>query len=307
MWHSTLRGASAHFGCVAGACQFSDFSMFGEVTSRDDANGVHAVSGAFGAGSRIQNVWFEHFTTGPWIGVQGSTAVSGLVVQGCRLRDLFADGINLSNGTSNSVVEQCHARNTGDDAFASWAIGTSPPNTGNTFRFNTAQVPWRANCYAIYGGTGNSVEDSVCADAVTYPGILIEQGFQSNPFGGTTTVARDTLVRAGGNAFGTKWGALTVSGFDTSKPITGVQLQDLDIQDATFSGIFFVGPKDPINALAMSNISIANPGTYGIDVDSSAVGSASAAGVVVTTPGSGVGLNNQGSWSFSRGAGNSGW
>src|SRR5579859_2643257 len=182
MWYSTLQGAAAHFDCSNG-CQFSDLSLFGEVTARDDTASVHALGGSFGSGSRLDNLWLEHFTTGPWIGAPVGTT-SGLVVHGCRFRDLFADGINLTDGASGSIVEQTHARNTGDDAFASWSIGTSPPNTNNVFRFNTAQLPWRANCYSIYGGTSNAIEDNVCADTVTYPGILIEQGFQSHSFAG---------------------------------------------------------------------------------------------------------------------------
>jgi hypothetical protein len=308
MWYSTIRGASAYFVCGTG-CQYSNFSILGEITLRDDLNSVHAIGGSFGTGSRIENVWMEHFTTGPWIGIGGATPSNGLVVSGSRFRNLFADGINLSYGTSNAVVEQTNARNTGDDAFASWAIGTAPPNTSNVFRFDTAQMPWRANCFAIYGGTGNAVQDSVCADTVTYPGIMVDQDFGSNAFGGTTQITRDTILRSGGGMYGAKWGALTVRGGQGSSPIVGVQVQDVAIDDATFSGILISGPKDPISGMTLDAVTIANPGTFGIDVDPSAFGSANATNVVVTSPGSGMGLNNGalGSWTFARGAGNTGW
>jgi hypothetical protein len=308
MWYSTLRGPSALFICAGSGCRFSDFSLLGEVTLRNDAQSVHAFGGPFGRNCRIQNVWVEHFTTGPWIGVGNKPAADGLVVSGCRFRDLFADGINLSNGASNSLVEQSHARNTGDDAFASWSIGTSPPNTNNVFRFDTAQAPWLANCYAIYGGTSNSVQDSVCADVVTYNGIFIDQDFNSNAFGGTTAVVRDTIARSGGPLYGKQWGALTVSGHQSAAPITGVQVQDVDIQDATYSGIFITGPKDAIVGLSLAGVNISNPGTFGIDVDPSAMGSATATNVVVTNPGNGSGLNaGSGGFTLTRGSGNSGW
>jgi hypothetical protein len=309
MWRSTLHGDSARFLCDGDGCRFSDLSVFGEVTLRDDTNAVHALGGPFGKNCSIQNVWIEHFTTGPWIGVGQMPSADGLSVRGCRFRDLFADGINLSNGASNSVVEQSHARNTGDDAFASWAVGGSPPNSNNVFRFDTAQAPWRANCFAIYGGTGNSIQDSTCADVVTYNGVFVDQDFGSNAFGGSTTVARDTLLRAGGNMYGKPWGAVTVSGHESSAPISGVQLQDLDIEDSTNSGVFVIGPKDAIDGLVLQDVTIANSGTYGIEVDPSAVGSATATRVVVSNPGAGAGLNNAApsSWTFDRGAGNSGW
>ncbi len=80
--------------------------------------------------------------------MNGTTPADGLLVHGARVRDTFADGINFCNGTKNSVIEQSTARNTGDDGFASWAFAGAgdPPNAGNVFRFDTVQVPWRANC-----------------------------------------------------------------------------------------------------------------------------------------------------------------
>ena len=309
MWYSTLHGASATFTCKGTHCLFANFSMNGETTLRDDDHSVHAMGGSFGTGSRVDNVWIEHYTTGPWIGVDGAPAASGLILHGCRFRDLYADGVNFCNGTSDSVVEQSHARNTGDDALASWAIGTSAPNTNNVFRFDTVQMPWKANCFAIYGGSNNAIEDSVCTDVVTYPGIMIDQFFSSNAFGGTTTITRDTILRGGGGAYGAKWGALTISGRQQASPIRGVQVQDVDIQDATFAGILISGPNESIDGLVLGGVNITHPGTFGIAVDPTAYGSANASNVVVTNPGAGAGLDNEapGQWTFNRGAGNSGW
>jgi hypothetical protein len=308
MWRSTIQGAAAAFVCSGGACQFSDFSIEGDVTLRDDAHGVHAFGGPFGAGSRIENVWMEHFTTGPWIGQSGSPAVDGIVIHGCRIRDLYADGVNLNTGTSNATVDQCQARNTGDDAFASWSNGPGA-NTNNVFRFDSVQVTWRASCYAIYGGTSNSVQDSTCADTVTYPGVFIDQDFGASSFSGTTSVARDTLSRAGGGMYGKSWGAVTIDGNQQSGPITGVQVQDVDIESATFSGVYLLGPNDPIQDLLLDGVTIAGPGTYGIHVDASASGTATATNVVVTSPGAGSGLNNQAPsvYTIDRGGGDVGW
>lgn len=308
MWLSTIQGASANFVCSGGSCKFSDFAIYGDVILRDDMNSVHAFGGPFGNSSEIDNIWMEHFTTGPWIGQSGSPPIDGIVIQGCRIRDLYADGVNLNTSTSNAMVTQCHARNTGDDAFASWSSG-SGPNASNVFQFDTVQVTWRANCYAIYGGTNNTIEDSICADTVTYPGIFIDQDFNSTPFGGTTSIARDTLLRAGGLMYGKSWGALTVDGDQQSNAITGVQIQTVDIESATFSGVYLLGPNDAIQGLVLTDMTIASPGTYGIDVDPSATGTATATSVVVTNPGSGMGLDNQAAsvYTIDRGAGDVGW
>jgi hypothetical protein len=307
MWRSIIQGASASFVCSGGGCQFSDLAIFGDVTLRDDAHGVHAFGGPFGANSRIDNVWMEHFTTGPWIGQSGSPPTEGMVISGCRIRDLYADGVNLNTSTSNTMVTQCNARSTGDDAFASWSSGDGP-NANNVFQFDTAQLPWRANCYAIYGGTSNTIEDSVCADTVTYPGILISQDFNSSPFSGTTSISRDSLLRSGGDMYGKNWGALTIYGLQMSNAITGIQIQSVDIDAATFSGIYLLGPDDAIQGLTLTDVTLANPGTYGIDVDPSATGTATATDVVVTNAGT-AGLSNQAASVFTidRGGGDVGW
>jgi hypothetical protein len=308
MWRSTIQGAAAGFVCSGGACQFSDLSLYGNVTLRDDAHGVHAFGGPFGGNSRIDNVWMEHFTTGPWIGQGNAPPITGMVIHGCRVRDLYADGINLNMGASNDTVEQCHVRNVGDDAFASWSSG-SGANTGNVFQFDTVQVTWRASCFAIYGGSNNSIQNSVCTDTVTYPGIFVDQGFSSSPFGGTTTISGDSVYRGGGGMYGKSWGAVTIDGDQQSSAVVGVQIQDVDIESATFSGLYFLGPNDAIQDMILTNVTIANPGTYGIEVDPSANGTATATGVVVTSPGSGTGLNNQAASVFTidRGSGDVGW
>jgi hypothetical protein len=308
MWASTIQGAASSFVCSGGACKFASFSISGDVTLRDDMNSVHAFGGPFGAGSRIDDVWMEHFTTGPWIGQSGTPAVSGMVIHGARIRDLYADGVNLNTGTTNTTVEQCQARNTGDDAFASWS-SASAPNSGNVFQYDTVQITWRATCFAIYGGSGNSIENSVCADTVTYPGIFVDQDFNSTPFAGTTSITNDTVLRGGGSMYGKSWGALTIAGTQQSSTVTGVQVQGLDLEQPTFSGVYLVGPNDAIQDLVLTNLTIASPGTYGIHVDQSASGTATATGVVVTNPGSGMGLYNQAPsvYTIDRGAGDVGW
>jgi hypothetical protein len=251
----------------------------------------------------------EHFTTGPWIGqgvLKNPPATTNMTVQGCRMRNLYADGINLNNGTSSTTVEQCNARSTGDDAFASWSFGSG--NSGNVFQFDTAQLPWRANCFAIYGGSGNGVTDSVCTDGITYPGILLQQNFNSTPFGGTTSIARDDVLRSGGTSFGTAWGAVTVSGTQVSSPMTGINIDSVNVSQATNSGILLQGPNDSIQGLVLQSVAISQPGTNGIAVDKSASGSANATDVVVTSPGS-AGLNNAagGSFTINRVSGDTGW
>lgn len=164
-------------------------------------------------------------------------------------------------------------------------------------------MPWRANCYAIYGGNSNKIEDNTCADTLDYPGILIAQEFTSNAFAGTTSVRRDVLTRTGGPMWGTQQGALKISAADAS--ISGFVFEDLSIVASTYSGIFFQGANS-VNSATFTNISIDTPGTYGIQVGAGLGGSVNCNYVVVTNPVVN-GLFNGGTLTLVKGAGNSGW
>jgi hypothetical protein len=107
--------------------------------------------------------------------------------------------------------------------------------------------------------------------------------------------------------YGTQWGALTVSGHDSAPAITGVVVNDVDIESATYSGLFFIGPT-AIDSLSLTSVTVDAAGTYGIAVDPTASGSATATDVVVTSPGT-AGMSNGAStaWTFNRQSGDTGW
>lgn len=308
MWHATLKGPYARFYCTGNNCRFADFAILGEATTRDDKLPENGFNGAAGVGSRVDRVWVEHTKVGWWVGASGSRITNGLVISGSRFRNLFADGVNFCNGTSHSVVEQSHFRNTGDDALASWAPSNDGGvNTGNVFRFNTVQLPWRASCFAIYGGKDTRVEDNLCADVVTYPGILIAQQFDAWPFAGTTVVQRTSLIRAGGRMWGQEHGALKIDA--NQDAIGGIVVTDLLIDSPTYAGIQIAGAF-AVTDLSFTNMTIARAGTYGILVDPATAGGATLDAVVVTDPVEG-GLSNPPGDGFEftllRGVENSGW
>jgi hypothetical protein len=303
MWYSTIHGLYARFNCVGNGCRYFDFAILGETLTRDDTTSDNGFNGGAGTGSRLENIWVEHTKVGYWVG-NGMT--DGLVIINSRFRNLYADGVNFCNGTSNSVVENSHFRNTGDDALASWSPQGNGVNTNNAFRFNTVQVPWRANCFAIYGGADNRIEDNLCYDVVTYPGILVAQQFNSNPFSGTTVIQRNSLIRAGGPMFNDQHGALKI--WADQGEISGLVIRDNLIDSPTFSGIELEGSY-PITATTIEQVDVQHPGTYGIILHSDLSGEVTFTSVTVSAPGGQALLNYSPKLKFNLiiGKGNSGW
>jgi hypothetical protein len=309
MWHTVLRGYYARFHCIGSNCRFHDFAILGETTARDDNYPDNGFNGHAGSGSILENIWVEHTKVGYWVG-NGGTMTSGLIIRGSRFRNIIADGVNFCDGTSNSVVENTHVRGTGDDGLAMWSKGS--PNTNNVFRFNTVQAIWRANCYAIYGGNGNKLEDSLCYDTVIYPGIMVAYEFDPTPFQGLTTIQRMTVVRAGGPMWGKQHGAIRL--YAKNGTMHDILFKDIVIDSPTYAGISINGNQTYASTVRFENVQINSPGTYGIhvfrmgDQPSATNGSVTMTGVTVTGAGLG-GLNNEdaATFSFVRGTGNSGW
>jgi hypothetical protein len=304
MWHTTVRGANGRGGfyAVGGNVQLADFTFAGDVRHRDPDGVVTtdaAMEGNFGTGSLIHHVWVEHAKVGLW--VNGGT--DGLYVAGVRIRDTFADGVNLNDAVTGTRVDQSVLRNTGDDALAMWSHTT--PVTGSAFTFNTATLPMLSNTAAIYGGNGNRIEDNLFSDTVyTAAGIAISTWHQAQPFGGTTSVQRNTLTRTGGwnNDWNSSQGAVWI--YAESREITApVVVRDVTVNDSTYQGLLLSWQKT-ISNLTLDHVTIAGAGTYGIEAN--AAGSATASHVTVTGA-AGGGLNNPAGYTFVRGQGNSGW
>ncbi|MET4926770.1 glycosyl hydrolase family 28-related protein [Streptomyces sp. PSRA5] len=300
-WSTVLRGKDGKGGLFGrgGTNTVQDLTIAGDVSYRDDANFHAAIEGDFGTGSTIQNIWIEHTKVGLWI----DAPTDGLYVSGLRIRDTFADGINLHKGTANTEVWNTSVRNTGDDALAMFSEAQAVRNSA--YRFNTVQVPLLANGVGIYGGNANRVEDNVFADTVTgSAGIAISSRFAPVPFSGTTAVQRNTLARTGGYEpnWQSEFGALWIYA-DSSDITAPVLVQDIDIIDSTYSGVL-VSWQKTVSDLTLKNIRIQNTGTHGIEINAGGAGTFS--DVTVTGAPDG-GLDLAGGFAITRGSGNSGW
>jgi hypothetical protein len=269
MWYSTLTGDGVGvYGNHSEAVLLSGFAIIGEVTGRDDKAQVNGIGGALGGGSIVEDLFIQHTKVGLWL----DGPFSDLTVRGNRIFDMTADGLNLHQGISNTVVSGNVIRNTGDDGLAMWS--DQDPNHHNVFRSNTVQLPLLANGIAIYGGHDNTIEGNVIADTlVEGAGVQIANRFSGTvPLSGTTLVKDNTVLRGGSKFPGIQAnvGAFFVFGKDSA--ITGkIRLEGNTSLDSTFSGLHVYGAR--VSDLSVEGMLVRNPGSVGIQLQATGAGS----------------------------------
>ncbi|HET9138849.1 MAG TPA: glycosyl hydrolase, partial [Actinophytocola sp.] len=246
---------------TANGSVFSGFAYFGNYTSRIDGPGKVFDFNAV-ANMTIDNIWVEHMVCLYW-----GTNTDNNIIRNSRIRNMFADGVNMTNGSSGNLVTNNEARATGDDSFALFNAqdGGGGEVTGNTYENLTSLLTWRAAGIAVYGGNNNVFRNIHIADTLVYSGITISSldfGIPMNGFGNPPTRFDNiSIVRAGGHF----WGAQTFPAiwvFSASKTFTAIRVSNVDIVDPTYSGIMFqtnyVGgqPQFPVTDTVFSNVSI---------------------------------------------------
>src|SRR5207248_2517427 len=127
-----------------------------------------------------------------------------------------------------------------------------------------------ANGIAVYGGRDNAVTDNVVADVVTDGGGLhVANRFAAVPLAGTTTLARNTVLRTGGIWF-----------YAADSSMTGaVDVTDSDFIDVS-DAVSTYGFGQSVNNLTFTDIRV--QGTSGFVLNIHSPGSATFADVVAT-------------------------
>jgi hypothetical protein len=306
-WYSVLHGNGVGvYGNYAPNpstnVHLSDFAIIGETTDRNDGAQVNAVGGSLGGGSVVQNIWMQHTKCGLWL----DGPFDGLTVRNNRILDMTADGLNLHNGISNTTVTQNFLRNIGDDGLAMWSDQNADHN--NTFSFNTVELPILANNIAIYGGRDNSVTDNVLSDTQTQGGGLhVSNRFNPVLLSGTTTLARNTTLRAG--VLDPNWqfgvGALWFDALNGAMTGT-INVTDTDLLDSSYEGIQWVEGSSVTN-VNFTNVRIDGAGTFALQLQTN--GSATFTNVTAAH----IGYSNPiysclgNGFTINQGSGNSGW
>ena len=285
MWYTTLIGSPSLYNTSSSRrvrvngngnnISLSDFAITGFLNYRNDSEANDGLGGTYGTNSTISRVWVVHTKTGIWI--ENSL---GLVIDGCRLRNTTADGINLNTGMRGTLVTNCTTRSTGDDCFAIWPEnGTQKYVIGlNVFTHCTGQLAFLANGGAIYGAVSNRIEDCVFTDMPYGCGIYIAGTFaigSGNGFSGLTVAQRCDLTRCGGrDPNGWSWrAALTIApgSGSTFQNVTNVNINHINITNSLCYAVEVLNNAGSgvvsnvtMNLVNISNYGLQVAGVYGI-------------------------------------------
>lgn len=301
MWHTTFVGDANLYGDAARRVRFkltgtsshvADFSIAGQLNYRNDQEANDGVVVAGSIDGSVSRIWIEHTKAGVWV-YNGTR----LTIEGCRFRNLLADGVNFCVGTNHSVIENCTARGTGDDCYAVWPVAkdqghdelTSKPGY-NVIRRSTGQLPFLANGGSLYGGANNRIEDCLFTDIIAGCGILISTTFPTadealgvdNNFSGTTVVENCELIRCGGYDHSWAWRGAVQICMDR-RSISGLTFKNVVIRDSLSDGIGVVAPgrakgegtltEAVLENVTISGVGVGDPGRPGLWIRGDAAGS----------------------------------
>jgi hypothetical protein len=249
----------------------ADLAIIGKLNYRNDDEANDGIVGSFGTNSTISRIWIEHTKVGMWI--ENS---KNLKITGCRMRNTIADGINFCVGMTQSTIDDCTARGTGDDCFAIWPTvrGIQKYSPGqNLITHCIAQLPFLANGAAIYGGKSNEIKYCSFTDISQGSAILISTTFPTenknktinNNFSGTTVIEDCDIKTSGGFDHEWDWRAALEICVD-KRSISGIEISNINIENSLSNGLSVIAKNENEKIGILSNITLQNVNitNYGI-------------------------------------------
>lgn len=272
-WHTRLvapqdqtnTDVGFNIASTANGSVVKNFSVWGNYRYRVDGPGKF-IDGNGMQHVTVENIWAEHFVCLYW-GVNSSNNT----FRDLRIRNTFADGINMTNGSSNNLITNSESRGAGDDAFALFSAidAGGSYNVGNKYTNLTAILVRRAAAFAVYGGSGNLYQNLYGADTLTYPGITISSlsfGYNTLGFGDVDNVFDGvTLERTGGDFWTSAGGDDKINDYQNfaaiwffagDRPFQNILVKNVDINNPVYFGVMFQTkyPEKP----AMKNVRLEN-------------------------------------------------
>ena len=226
----------------------------------------------FGSNSVIRNCWVEHFECGAWICDYSNKGSNNLLIEHCRFRNNYADGVNCSHASNGHTVRYCSFRNNGDDDMASWSSGRLCTNV--TYAYCTAENNWRAASLGFFGGQGHTAHHLFIADPLE-SGVRVNSDFSGNGFSqtGTFNIYDITIRHAGcvsgsrgnkGDFWGSMQGALNI-GSTSNYAIYNIHFNNIEIYDSRYNAIYVrAAANKPLSNISLKNITVNTTPNYGI-------------------------------------------
>lgn len=295
MWYTNIQftNSKPQSGGIEGVgngktknIEFCNMYINSKLRSRYDEKAIYkCFMGTYGDNTRIHDIWEEHFECGFWIADYNEPLdyTDNIVIENCRIRNNFADGVNFCQGTSNAVVYNCSVRNNGDDGLAIWNNDylSAKDAANNIFCYNTIEFSWRAGAIAVYGGDGHEIYNNYIRDSFMASGIHLNTTFSGYKFDNTKNIhfSNNIIVRSGTScdSWGSELGAVDIIGsvrnvtFDNtyiySAQHDGVRVGD-NISNVTFNNLYIYGAG--VDGNRPEKVSVAHRGAaimnYGGDI-----------------------------------------
>lgn len=230
------------------------------------------LEGTFGKGSVINDVWIEHFECGAWL-----NGVQEMQITHCRMRNNYADGINLCGESSHCVVEHSNFRSNGDDNVATWSSASTAPAEYITFKYCTSELSWRAGGFGVFGGKGHKLLNLIIQDQCE-SGMRIISGFPGAGFSEEDYIVVDNVsiynsgVKSGnigdyGDIGGNAAGAFDLGSHETS-PMYNIKISNTDIYNSRWDAMIISSKINRMTDVYLQNVTIDGWKHLGIGFDS---------------------------------------
>ncbi|MCM1035282.1 MAG: DUF6383 domain-containing protein [Paludibacter sp.] len=227
--------------------------------------------GSWGVGSVVRNCWIEHFECGGWIATYSGGESRNLLIEHCRFRNNYADGINLCQGSTEHTIRYCSFRNNGDDDMASWSTGQLC--VGNTFAYCTSENNWRASGLGLFGGKNQTAHHLAVYDPLE-TGVRVNSDFAGTGFAADGNILLEDIsihhagctsgnIGVSGDFWGNMQGACNITA-TANYNVSNLTVRRMDIQNSRSNALYLkAGGGKKITGLRLQDIHI-DGAVYGI-------------------------------------------
>lgn len=202
-------------------------SIHGTAIARRSVDGIVTGANAFNGWDSVffENIWLEHWGAGGWI-----SNPSG-VFRNNRIKNTWADGINVNRSATDIIFEKNFMRGTGDDSiavFSNCEYGEAI-SENIVIKANTTVAPWVACGIAIWGGRNIKVTHNMVNDVALHGGIGLKQWGVLAPAGENIWYTYNRIERCG------NWN----EGNQLNAAFEAIPGEFTELRNCTFRNIYF--------------------------------------------------------------------